>query len=126
MATANRLTSRLANISSVVVDGHRQAFDIAFGQHLQWLLAHQQSDIAHMQSFFAFGLKCFELQAQTFGQVARAHTHRLEALQQMQGHLETLFEFFQLLFIVTGQAFGQTAQAVFEVTVVVEVFNQET
>ena len=79
-----------------------------------------------MQSFFTFGLKCFELQAQTFGQVARAHTHRLEALQQMQGHLETLFEFFQLLFVVTCQAFGQTAQAIFEVTVVVEVFNQET
>ena len=37
-----------------------------------------------------------------------------------------MLEFFDLLFVVTAQTFGQTTQGVFEVAVVVEVFNQET
>ena len=44
----------------------------------------------------------------------------------MQSNLKAVLKFFDLLFVVTAQTFGQTAQGVFEVAVVVEVFNQET
>jgi hypothetical protein len=48
-----------------------------------------------------------QLQAQALTQVARAHTRRLQAVQQTQCDGEVVHQVFHLLFVVTGQAAGQ-------------------
>ncbi len=67
-----------------------------------------------------------QLQAQAFGQIAGAHTHRLQRLQQAQGHGEAVHQLVQLLQIVgASQPLGQLLQRIFQVAVVVEVFDQK-
>ena len=49
------------HVGFVVVQCHGEAFDIAFGQQVQRLLAHAQGHVAHVQGVFALGRQGFEL-----------------------------------------------------------------
>ena len=100
--------------------GGHQAFDVALGQQLHGLLAHRNGGAG------LFGVALIEqLQAQAFGQVARAHASGLHVVQQAQGHQKTLLKLFKLFQVVAGQRSGQLLQAVFQIAVVVERFNEE-
>ena len=108
-----------------VTHSHHQSIDIALGQQFQGLSANGQGHVAHRYGFFVGSLYRFELQRQTFGQVASTHAGGLQGLQQSQGHLEPVLEFLELFQIPAGQALGQTHQRILQVAIVVERLNQE-
>ena len=107
-----------------------QAFDIASGQQIQGLLTNTQSHFQHLgavaqdgglvvvigrvhrvvvlvQLGAATGQQGGHLQAQAFAQVARAHAHRLQAVQEPKRHGEVVHQVFHLLIVITGQTLGQ-------------------
>ena len=92
-----------------------QPFDVAFGQQLHRLLAHQR----RRAGCFAV-LAVEQLQAQALGQVARAHPGGLHVVQQFEYHRKMLHQLVLLLKIVTGQAGCQFGDRVFQVAVVIE------
>lgn len=105
--------------------GLHQLAHIAPGQHFQRLRADLQRHLQHLV-LRVLAVQVQQLQAQAFGQVAGAHAHGLQRLQQAQGHGEAVHQLVQLLQVVgAGQALGQLLQRVLEVAVVVEVFDQK-
>ena len=112
-----------------------QAFDIAPRQHVHGLAADAQSDFQHLElrvlffgRFGGFGVadQCLDLQAQTLAQVTRAHTDRLQALQQVQGHGEVVDQVLYFgLVAIAGQAARQIVERVFQITVFVQRFDQK-
>ncbi len=106
--------------------GLHQAAHIAPGQQVQRLGADGQRRLHHTGIATAVLLQVAQLQLHAFAQVTRAHAHGLQAVQQAQRHGEAVHQLIQLLHIVSAcQPFGQRLQRVFQVAVVVQVFDQK-
>ena len=105
-----------------------QPFGVAPGQQIHGLLADAQG---HVQQFGAVALRHsllalrVQLQAQAFRQVACAHPHRLQGMQQVQGNLKVVQQLFGLLGILGVQAGGEYFQWVFQIAVVGQGFDQK-
>ena len=65
------------------------------------------------------------MQAQTFAQISRTHTDRIQALQQAQGHREVVHQVVDLVFLVTRQPTRQCLQRILQVAIFIERFNQK-
>ena len=75
----------------------------------------------------ALGQQGLQLQAQAFGQVARAYAGRFQGLQKFVGEGEAMHEFLHLfeVVVIVHEGGGQLGQRVFEVAVVVERFDEK-
>ena len=89
----------------------------------------RQQQAAHMGRCRALVLgftnQIAQLQLQAFGQIARAHAHGLQALQQLERNGKVLLQLLALLQIVTGQALRQLLQRIFEVSIVAERLDEK-
>ncbi len=103
-----------------------QALEVALGQQLQMLLADQQR-----QRLRRAARTGAQLQAQAFGQVARAHARRLHAVQPVQRALQARAQILVRLGVVDrhaqhlGQPRGDVVQRVGQVAVAVQRLDQD-
>ena len=104
----------------VSAGGGHQPLHVAPRQQVQVLGAQRQRQIAGRGD-----RACAQLDRQAFGQRARAHAGRVQALQPVQGTAQPAAQVIGIVFVEpAGQGFGNVFQAVGEVAILVEGFDQ--